>query len=309
MLFRQLQYLVALSQEEHFGRAAERCHVSQPSLSSAIKQLEYVLGVPIVMRGRRFMGFTSEGMRVVEWAKRVTSQRDAMLVELSEMRNNLEGRIRIGAMPNSSPVLPLFSKMLIERHPNVEIDISFLGIEEMRLGINSFVLDVGITYIQEKSLADLNSIKAYVEKFSLLVPEDSAWASIDTMTWEEAAKLPLCLLDKSMHERRIVDEAFDRVGCKPEAILTVSDSILNLIFHVMYAGLVTVVPSHFARLPGGMVGTKAIELTDPEISRDVGLVWSPNEPTLPMARVMAGIAQELAQNGDIEKRLGELPQV
>ena len=51
MLFRQMQYLVALSIEGHFGRAAERCHVSQPSLSSAIKQMEHVLGVPIVMRG------------------------------------------------------------------------------------------------------------------------------------------------------------------------------------------------------------------------------------------------------------------
>ena len=54
MLFRQLQYLVALNQERHFGRAAGRCHVSQPSLSSGIKQLEFSLGVPIVLRGRRF---------------------------------------------------------------------------------------------------------------------------------------------------------------------------------------------------------------------------------------------------------------
>ena len=57
MFFRQLQYLVALSEEEHFGRAADRCNVSQPSLSIAVKQLEYQLSVPIVLRGRRFLGF------------------------------------------------------------------------------------------------------------------------------------------------------------------------------------------------------------------------------------------------------------
>ena len=142
MLFRQLQYLVALNQERHFGRAAGRCHVSQPSLSSGIKQLEFGLGVPIVLRGRRFMGFTPEGDRVVEWAKRVTSQRDAMMAELSQMRNNLEGRIRIGAMPNSSPILPMFSRILTERHPSVDIQIHFLGVEQTRAGLNSFALDI-----------------------------------------------------------------------------------------------------------------------------------------------------------------------
>jgi DNA-binding transcriptional LysR family regulator len=308
MLFRQLQYLVALSQEGHFGRAAQRCHVSQPSLSSAVKQLELSLGVPIVMRGRRFLGFTPEGERIVEWAKRVTAQRDAMMVELSRMRRNLEGRIRIGAMPNSSPVLPLFSRALAERHPGVDVDIRFLGMEETRLGLTSYALDVGFTYTESDSLADLKALPVYDERLSLLVPEDSEWALRDEITWREAATLPLCLLDKSMHERRIVDEAFAQCGCMPQAIVTASDSILNLIFHVMYAGLMTVVPTHFAQLPGRLPGTKSVRLIDPEVTRKVGLVWSPTEPTMPMANVMVSIAKQLRKDGVLERRLGELAQ-
>ncbi|MDX1423923.1 MAG: LysR family transcriptional regulator [Kiloniellales bacterium] len=308
MLFRQLQYLVALSQEGHFGRAAQRCHVSQPSLSSAVKQLELSLGVPIVMRGRRFLGFTPEGERIVEWAKRVTAQRDAMMVELSRMRKNLEGRIRIGAMPNSSPVLPLFSRALAERHPGVDVDIRFLGMEETRLGLTSYALDVGFTYTESDSLADLKALPVYDERLSLLVPEDSEWALRDEITWREAATLPLCLLDKSMHERRIVDEAFAQCGCMPQAIVTASDSILNLIFHVMYAGLMTVVPTHFAQLPGRLPGTKSVRLIDPEVTRKVGLVWSPTEPTMPMANVMVSIAKQLRKDGVLERRLGELAQ-
>lgn len=306
MLFRQLQYLVALNEESHFGRAAERCHVSQPSLSSAIKQLEHIIGVPLVMRGRRFLGFTPEGERVVEWAKRVTSQRDAMLTELSQMRDNLEGRIRIGAMPNSSPVLPVFSRLLTDQHPDVDVEIRFLGFEETRQALASFSLDVGITYIDEDSLSDLHSLPVYVERLELLVPEDSKWAKRDSITWKDAAMLPLCLLDKSMYERRIVDEAFATAGCAPEPVVTASDSILNLIFHVMFADLVTVVPSHFSRLPGIMPGTKAIRLTEPEINRKVGLVWLPTEPMMPMAKVMVGIAEELRKSGEMERRLGEL---
>ena len=306
MLFRQMQYLVALSIEEHFGRAAERCHVSQPSLSSAIKQMELVLGVPIVMRGRRFLGFTPEGQRVVEWSKRVTAQRDAMMIELSQMRENLAGRIRIGAMPNSSPILPLFSRMLNERHPNVDIDIRFLGVEETRIGLTSFSLDVGITYVNEEALADLNSVPIYTESLSLLVPENSKWADLSHITWAEAALLPLCLLDESMHERRIVDEVFAKIGCAPAVSVTASDSILNLIFHVMFAGLVTIVPSHFAKLPGNFPGTRAIELIEPNISREVGLIWSDNEPIMPMAKIMVSIASELRASGEMDRRIGKL---
>ena len=306
MLFRQLQYLVALAQEEHFGRAAERCNVSQPSLSSAIKQFELTLGVPIVRRGRRFLGFTDEGHRVIEWAERVISQRDAMLVELSGMRDNFEGRLRLGAMPNSSPILPLFSHLLSKKHPGVKVDIHFLGIEQTKIGLNNFSLDVGITYLIEAELAGLSTLPIYVERLSLLVPDTKEYEGLTTITWAEAAELPLCLLDRSMHERKIVDEAFAKVGVQPQHTVTVSDSILNLIFHVMFAELVTVIPKHFIRMPGHFPGVRAIDLVEPEISQDVGLVWSPSEPMMPLAGVMISIVKELKESGELEKRLGDL---
>lgn len=306
MFFRQLQYLVALAQEQHFSRAAERCNVSQPSLSSAIKQLEFTLGVPIVLRGRRFLGFTEEGERVIEWAERVIAQRDAMLVELSGMRDNYEGRLRLGAMPNSSPVLPLLSKLLADTHPGVDVDIRFLGIEETRLGLSNYALDVGITYLQEQELEGLECLPIYVERLSLLVPDTPTFRGMNSVTWEEAADLPLCLLDPSMHERRIVDEAFAKVGKQPKPRVVCSDSILNLIFHVMFAELVTVIPSHFVRMPGEFPGVRALDLVEPEITQPVGLVWSPTEPIMPMASVMVSIVRDLKKSGRLEERLGEL---
>jgi len=306
MFFRQLQYLVALAKEEHFSRAAERCNVSQPSLSSAIKQLEFTLGVPIVLRGRRFLGFTEEGLRVIDWAERVIAQRDAMLVELSGMRDNYEGRMRLGAMPNSSPVLPLLSHLLAQTHPGVEVDIRFLGIEETKLGLSNYALDVGITYLQQQELEGLESLPIYVESLSLLVPDTDTYRDRTSITWSEAADLPLCLLDPSMHERRIVDEAFAKVGKSPKPRVVCSDSILNLIFHVMFAELVTVIPKHFIRMPGAFPGVRALDLVEPEITQQVGLVWSPSEPIMPMASVMVSIVNELKKSGALEKRLGEL---
>ena len=259
-----------------------------------------------MLRGRRFLGFTDEGLRVIEWAERVIAQRDAMLVELSGMRENYEGRMRLGAMPNSSPVLPLLSHLLAETHPGVEVDIKFLGIEDTKLGLSNYALDVGITYLQEQELEGLESLPIYVESLSLLVPDTDAYRDRTSITWAEAADLPLCLLDPSMHERRIVDEAFAKVGKSPKPRVVCSDSILNLIFHVMFAELVTVIPKHFIRMPGEFPGVRALDLVEPEITQQVGLVWSPSEPIMPMASVMVTIVNELKKSGALEQRLGEL---
>ena len=67
----KLEFVIALAGEQHFGRAAETCNVSQPTLSAGIKQLEDMFGVLLVQRGSRFRGFTPEGERVLAWAQRV----------------------------------------------------------------------------------------------------------------------------------------------------------------------------------------------------------------------------------------------
>ena len=152
MFLRQLEYLVALAQEQHFSRAARHCNVSQPSLSNAIKQLETEFGTPIVLRHQRFQGFTAEGSRVVEWSKRILADRDAMLQELAVLKNTLSGRIRLGAMPTSSPVLPRIDACFLKRHPGVQVDVSFLGLDELRVKLINFELDVGITYLIRSSL-------------------------------------------------------------------------------------------------------------------------------------------------------------
>jgi DNA-binding transcriptional LysR family regulator len=300
MLFRQLQYLVAVAQEEHFGRAALRCNVSQPSLSSGIKQLELRLQVPIVLRGRRFLGFTNEGNQIIEWAERVLSQHDAMMAELSKMKGSLEGRIRLGAMPNSSPIMPLLSRLLRKNHPDVEININFMGIEQTIIGLQKYTIDVGVTYMQSELLSDLKSLHIYDEGLNLLVPDTNEYKGISSITWKEAASLPLCLLSDTTHERKIVDDAFTKAGEKPKPHVT-SDSIMNLIYHVMFAGLVTVIPQNFLLMSGKISGVRAIKLVEPEVSHQVGLVWSSTEPMMPMARAMVAIIKELKASGELDE--------
>ena len=97
MFIRQIHYLLALSKTEHFGRAAEACHVSQPALSTAIQHLEEELGVTIVRRGQRFQGFTLEGERLLQWARILAQDWECMRQEAAQCNRQLTGTLRIGS--------------------------------------------------------------------------------------------------------------------------------------------------------------------------------------------------------------------
>ena len=268
MFLRQFEYLIALEQEGHFGRAAERCHVSQPSLSSALQQLESELEVTIILRHQRYQGFTPEGERVVSWAKRLLADRKSMIEDLAIMRRNLNGKIRVGAMPTSSPVLPRISQLFTQAYPAVEIDIQFVGSGNLLNELRNFELDVGITYLEGQSLKKLNTMVLYQEQLSLMIPKNMLPTRQKTIGWKEAAELPLCLLSPNMKERQVMDEAFASIDCDPSPKLE-CNSIFQLAFHVMQGDLATIVPNGFSRANDAFPGTREIQLIDPIISKPV----------------------------------------
>ncbi len=305
MFLRQFQYLVALEQERHFGRAAERSNVSQPTLSSAIKNLEEELGVPIILRQHKFQGFTDEGQRVLEWAKRILADRDAMIDELSIMRDNLNGKLRIAAMPMSLPITAFIDQLFFSRHPAARVDIQFLGLDEMRHGLGSFEYDIGITYLEDQPLERLESMPLYEEKMHLLVPDEDWFPDRSTVTWEEAAQVPLCLLSPNTHERRITDNAFAGVGRKPVPRLE-SSAMINLAFQVSRGGIATVVPKFFMQAIGGSPRSRLLELEQPVVSQRVGLVWLEGHPMLPMTKAVVDMMREAVDSGAVADALASL---
>jgi DNA-binding transcriptional LysR family regulator len=304
MFIRQFRYLVAVAEERHFGRAAQRCNVTQPSLSSGIKQLEFELGVPIFLRGRgqRFHGLTAEGERVATWSRAVLAYCDAMRKEVAMMQNDLTGHLRVGAMPSMSPVLPFLIEKVREKYPGVRVDVQFIGNEAMKLGLNNFSLDVALTYLDKADLGRKNTLPIYTEQLSFLVPDRDEFRGRAKISWREAAQLPLAMLRSSMHERRFVDQVFKSVGCSPVAKVE-SESILHLMFQVQFTELCTIIPSHFAHAPGLHRGTRALALIDPIVTQEVGLFWAEGEIVLPMANAFVSIVQKLSKSGDIRRRL------
>ncbi|HWK88090.1 MAG TPA: LysR family transcriptional regulator [Xanthobacteraceae bacterium] len=306
MFIRQFRYLVAVAEERHFGRAAHRCNVTQPSLSSGIKQLELELGVPIFLRGRgqRFQGLTAEGERVASWSRGVLAYCDAMRKEIAMMKKDLIGHLRLGAMPSMSPVLPSVLQTFRSEYPGVRVDVQFIGNEAMKLGLNNFALDVALTYLDKADLGRKNTLPIYTERMSLLVPDTQQFKKKKTITWREAADVPLAMLRPSMHERRFVDRVFKSVGCSPVPHVE-SESILHLMFQTQCTELCTIIPSHFAHMPGLFKGTRALPLVDPVVSQEVGLFWAEGEIVLPMANAFVTILKEFSKSGTLQKRIEE----
>jgi DNA-binding transcriptional LysR family regulator len=283
MMLRQLEYLVALAREKHFGRAAAACHVSQPTLSAAIRQLEEELGAPIVERGHKFHGMTAQGRAAVEHAHRILAEAGALKRSLEEMDRGLSGRLRIGAIPTALPIIAHITAPFYERFPKVLVTILSLNSLQIQQGIDEFELDVGFTYLDNEPLQNVRAKPIYVERYMFLTSSTGPFARRRTITWKQASAAPLCLLTPDMQNRRIIDGIFRAADATPEPIME-TNSIFNLCSHVATGLWSSIVPVQLLQFFGVPRGTRAIDLVEPSAQRTIGLIMADREPPSPLAR-------------------------
>jgi DNA-binding transcriptional LysR family regulator len=283
MVLRQLEYLVALAREKHFGRAAEACHVSQPTLSAAIRLLEEDLGAPIVERGHRFVGLTAQGRMAVEHAHRILAETENLRGALEEIDKGLTGRLRIGAIPTALPIVSHLTGPFYARFPGVTVAVLSLTSQEIERRIEDFELDAGLTYLDAEPIERVKAKPVCIEEYMFLTPASGDLADRAKVSWSEAARAPLCLLTPDMQNRRIIDGVFRSVGAKPVPAME-TNSIFNLVSHVSAGLWSAIVPRQLLRFFGVPKGTRAIELVEPTARRTIGLVMSDREPPSPLAR-------------------------
>ncbi|MER5708697.1 LysR family transcriptional regulator [Streptomyces sp. NPDC002122] len=303
MLFRQLEYLVALSRERHFARAAQACHVSQPALSEAVRKLEEELDVPLVLRGRAYEGLTPEGERIVVWARRILADRDALTSEVGALRGGLGGRIRIGAVPTASGAVARLTAPFCLAHPLVTVEVrADLSSEDVLRQMRSFEIDAGITYLREDLAEGFRSVPLYEERYVLLTDAADSLVHRTTATWAEAARLPLCLLTEAMQGRQVLDEVFAEVGVRPSPRVE-TDAVAALFAHVRTGRWASVVPHTWLHVFGVPHGMRAVPLVEPTRTVPVGLVTVARDPESVMARALT----EVARRTDVAAALERLP--
>ncbi len=290
MVLRQLEYLVALAREKHFGRAAAACHVTQPTLSAAIRQLEDDLGAPIVERGHRFVGLTRQGRLALERAHRILAEAEVMRRDIEELDKGLSGRLRLGAVPTALPIVSQLTAPFIARFPQVAVTVLSLNSQEIQRGIEDFELDVGLTYLDNEPLERVKVKPIYEEQYVFLTPASGRYADRRTISWKEAAAAPLCLLTPDMQNRRIIDGVFRSVGETPKPSVE-TNSIFNLVSHASSGRWSSIVPRQLLQFFGIPHNTRAIELVEPTARRTIGLIMADRDPPAPIARNLFAMEQ------------------
>ncbi len=291
----KLEFVLALARERHFGRAAEACRVTQPTLSAGLKSLEEALGVLLVNRSSRFQGFTPEGERVLDWARRIVGDAKAMRQDLDGLKRGLNGHLRIGVIPTALPVVARLTAPFRARHPDVRFTVlSRTSAEILRL-MENLEVDAGLSYTDNEPLGHVRTVPLYGERYHLVTHLGHALARRASVTWADVGRLPLCLLTPDMQNRRIVDGILRDAAVETRPTLE-SDSTIVLLSHVM-TGLWSSVLS--ATLVEGIAGPgrfASIPIVDPDLRHAVGLLVPHREHATHLVTALVGEARRLARD-------------
>ena len=295
MTLTELRYIVAVARERHFGRAAEACHVSQPTLSVAIKKLEEELGTQIFERTSSEVAMTSLGVLIIEQAQRVLEEANSLKHLAKHGQDPLSGPIRLGAIYTIAPyLLPSLVRVSREQIPNaplfLEENFTVRLLEMLRQG----VLDCAV-------LADpfpntgLEVVDLYDEPFLVAVPQGHPWEQRKSIAHQELREQNTLLLGAGHCFRDHV------LGVCPElnrfgSGSTIGEqrsfegSSLETIRQMVAGGLgISVLPRTSVLDPTTHEGLiRYIPLDEPVPTRKVCLVW---RKSYPRAEVM----QELAK--------------
>ncbi|GAA3065794.1 LysR family transcriptional regulator [Pseudonocardia yunnanensis] len=294
MLFRQLEYFVAVARERHFARAAEACYVSQPALSAAIAKLERELNVTLINRGHNYEGLTPEGERLVVWAKRILAEQDAFKAEVAAVQSGITGTLRLGTEPTASTTLALPVAAFCAAHPLAKVQVSSrLATSDLHRQLREYELDAAIAHFAPDDRESLQVVPLYEERYVVLVSADQLVPPTDTMTWADAAQLPLALLTPDMRNRQVIDSAFTDSGVEVTPQVE-TDSVASLYAHVGAGGWASIVPHTWLRAMPVIGRTRAVRLVDPVVRAQVSVAIHAATPGSVAARAFVKAATGLS---------------
>lgn len=294
-MINKLEMFIAVAREGHFGRAAESLGLTQPTLSTGIKQLEEMLGVQLVFRGSRFGGLTPEGQRALVWARQLVGDARTFRQEMRATRHGLTGIVRLAVIPTALTWAAKLSARFSQAHPNIRFTILSKTSTEILSMLENLEIDAGLSYLDNEPLGRVSTQAIYRERYMIVTGRDSALAQQERLTWSDLAGEKLCLLTPDMQNRRIINECFMDAGVSPEAQVE-SNSTLVLAAHVETGDWVTVLPSDMAGfLCEGKPHLAVRAIEDDNAAHNVGLVAPYREPHTPVLKALLAEARKMAE--------------
>jgi DNA-binding transcriptional LysR family regulator len=298
MLIRHLRFFVTLAEEEHFGRAAELCSVTQPTLSQAIRKLEEDLNLSLIVRGHRFLSLTAEGEKLLRWGRQILSDYESLQDDLrGKIKGGLTGTLRLGVIPAAMPSVSFLSEQFQSRNPLAQIEIRSMSSRLIEKSLENFEIDGGLTYLDNEPLEHVLRFPLYSERYVFACGRDHPLAGAQSVGWAQAVTQPLCLLSDDMQNRRILNgiAASAGVELRPKVV---SNSFLGVASHLRRGLWCAIVPHTFRYVFGGMDDLVFLDMVEPVHHQTIGLVLADRVPQSPMALAL----QECAEVAEIDRK-------
>ncbi|MEM7208752.1 MAG: LysR family transcriptional regulator [Pseudomonadota bacterium] len=290
MDFKQLQFLCMLEQVRHFGDAAKRCHVTQPTLSMRVRALEDELDLPLVRRGHRFEGFTPEGERILHWARQITTAQTALKAEAAAFKGELYGQVRLGQVPFSTiDLMPIIADTH-KRYPHLTFSLTTDRNRALLDGLSDNTLDAVIVYDEGIVPQRHRFQRIHGSDFDILFDADHfpALATLGTLPWTAINDWPVGLLTSSYRFRKSLDQMLDGLGVVLEPLLEV-DSLMAIVSAVRQGLCCAVIPSKFLEqrdLSGLMRIPMMRDESNANTLPDLGIAIKNQSPLSPISKLM-----------------------
>ncbi|HEU5082305.1 MAG TPA: LysR substrate-binding domain-containing protein [Acidimicrobiales bacterium] len=284
---RQLEYVVAVADHLSFSRAADACGVSQPALSTQVREVEQRLGLSLFERGRGGVSIPDHARPVLDAARRAIRAVDDVVDAAVDLRGELVGPVRVGVIPTMAPyLLPTLVRELRRRHPRAEPVLTEERTDDLVRRIELGELDVGLLAAPVPG-EGLEVVDVAVDEFHLAMPEDHPFAGHGPLPSGVLAGLPVLLLEDGHCLRDQAIEACASVGATAEGAIQ-GTSLTTLCQMVSAGSGVTLVPASALDVesrPGSGLVTRP--LRDPRPNRVVVLAWRETSPLAPLYRSFA----------------------
>ena len=270
MELRQLRYLVALADERHFTRAAEREHIAQPALSQQIRRLEAELGLTLVERTTRRVSMTQAGDLLVGRARRVLAELDAAQAELASLAGVQTGRLAVGALHTMGPVdLSLLLASFHRTHPGIDLEVREQSSEELAEMLRVDEIDLAFLSVTEHIQSRGLTLQRLVsEELVVVLPPAHPLAGRQSIRFGELADEAFISFRRGSRLRELLDRAAEQAGF--EARITLESNESRRIRSLVASALgVAILPRSDASGAGAPVAVTA--LVEPALTRDVTL--------------------------------------
>ncbi len=291
---RQLRYLVAVADTGHFGRAAERCAVTQSTLSAGLKELEGTLGTALIERDRRTASPTPVGAEIVARARRLLAEAEDLVDLARGAAAPLSGPLRIGVIPTIGPyLLPALLPHLRERYPALQPFLIEDQTARLVERLSAGALDVAILALPY-DLPRLTTLAVFEDPFLVAAPEGHPLLQHDSVAPQSLAGESLLLLADGHCLR---EHALSACGLGRDSTgQAVEATSLSTLIHMVDSGLgVTLLPLMAVRA-GALRGTRidTRPLAGPDASRTVGLAWRASSAQAESYKLLAATIREVA---------------